>query len=90
MRLSGSSSNWAMTMSDIVLPDDLIAPDVELVGIDGNAGVIMGTVARALRKAGNSTEIVDGFYTQAMSGDYDHLLRVAMAYTDYDLRMEFR
>jgi hypothetical protein len=65
---------------DIEVPDDLNPAEIELVGIDGNAGAIMGAVARALRNADNPKWMVDLFYAQAMSGDYDHLLRVAMVY----------
>jgi hypothetical protein len=66
---------------DFEVHEDLLPVDMELVGIDSNAGVIMGTVARALRKAGNSKEVVDWYYKESMSGDYDHLLRVAMVAT---------
>jgi hypothetical protein len=69
-------------VKEIVLPDDLIVPEVELVGHDSNALAIIGTVARALKRAGNSREVVDGFRAEAMSDDYDHLLRVAMSYTE--------
>jgi hypothetical protein len=68
----------------IEVPDDLIAPELELIGIDTNAGAIIGTVRRALREAGNSREIQDSFVAQALSGDYNHLLNVAMAFVDYE------
>lgn len=50
--------------------------DVELIGQDGNAFMIMGRVSRALRKAGVPSEEVDQYVTEATSGDYDHLLAV--------------
>lgn len=59
---------------------DTIPADVELIGVDGNAGAVMGTVARGLRKAGNTEEVINAFRAEAMSGDYNHLLATAMAY----------
>lgn len=52
-------------------------PDVyvPLVGQDGNAFSIMGRVAAALRKAGHG-DAVAAYQAEAMSGDYDNLLRV--------------
>jgi len=64
----------------IEVPDELEPADIQLVGIDGNAAAIMGTMARALRNAGNPKWMIDLYYSQSMSGDYDHLLRVAMIY----------
>ncbi len=49
--------------------------EVELVGQDGNAFAILGRVAAALRKAGHS-DAVKEYMDEAMSGDYDNLLRV--------------
>jgi hypothetical protein len=60
---------------------DLIPADVELVGVDGNAFAVMAAVARGLRNAGNPKVVIDAFMEEAMSGDYDHVLRTAIAYT---------
>jgi hypothetical protein len=56
---------------------DVKFPDVtvQLVGMDGNAFAILGRVAAALRKAGHA-DAVKEYMDEAMSGDYDHLLRV--------------
>lgn len=48
---------------------------VKLVGTDGNAFAILGKVKGALSKAGASTDEVKLFLDEAMSGDYNHLLR---------------
>lgn len=58
-------------------------PDVEvqLTGVDGNAFAIMGAVTSALRRAGHR-EYIEQFQTEAMSGDYDNLLRTAMRWVD--------
>jgi hypothetical protein len=51
---------------------------VQLSGEDGNAMAIMGRVSRALRRAGCDQKELDAFYTEATSGDYDHLLQTCM------------
>jgi len=61
-------------------PDE--TPEVILVGEDGNAFAIMGTVVRALKRAGADKEYTDKYMNEAMSGDYDHLLGVTMEYVD--------
>ncbi len=54
--------------------------EVRLVGEDGNAFAIMGRVMSALKDAGVSKEEIDQYYTESTSGDYDNLLRTAMAW----------
>lgn len=48
--------------------------DVQLTGEDGNAVAILGRVDRALRRAGVPKVERVAVMTQAMDGDYDHLL----------------
>jgi hypothetical protein len=67
---------------DITVPEGLIRPEVQLVGEDGNAFMIIGRVTKALRKAGNPKEVIDSFTSQATAGDYTHLLAVAMEFAD--------
>jgi len=55
---------------------------VELVGQDGNAFSIMGRVSKAMRRAGVEKDVIDQYTKESMSGDYDHLLQVAMSYVD--------
>lgn len=69
-------------MNDIEVPNDLIKPEVELVGTDGNAFSVMGKVKRALKDEGNSDEVIQSYLDQAMAGDYDHLLAVSMEFTE--------
>ncbi len=71
-----------MTKS-IPVPDlqgDIRYPDIKvrLTGSDGNAFAIMGTVKKALNKANVSSEEVDLFIEQCMSGDYNELLCTCM------------
>ena len=55
---------------------------VQLSGEDGNAFAILGRTAAALRAAGVPQEEIDGFFAEATSGDYDHLLHTTMAWVD--------
>ena len=57
-------------------------PEVKLVGEDGNAFAIMGKTVKALKRAGADKEYTDEYMSEAMSGDYDHLLGVTMKYVD--------
>lgn len=50
----------------------------DLSGEDGNAFAILATVRRALRDARVPSDEVTRFQDEAMSGDYDNLLRTAM------------
>jgi len=61
-------------MTNVMFPD----VTVELVGQDGNAFAIMGTVTKAMRRAGVPASVVTEYMNEAMSGDYNHLLRVTM------------
>lgn len=54
--------------------------EVQLTGNDGNAYAIMGSVRRALKRAKISSDEIDEYVKQSMSGDYDNLLRVAMSW----------
>lgn len=54
--------------------------EVQLVGEDGNAFAIMGRVMGALKKAGVAKEEIDKYYAESTSGDYDNLLRTAVAW----------
>lgn len=56
--------------------------EVELVGGDGNAFVLMGKVSGALRRAGVPKEEVDEFMAEATSGDYDHLIQTCMRWVE--------
>lgn len=57
---------------------------VQLSGEDGNAFSIIGRVASALRKGGASSEDVTQFTDEAMSGDYDNLLRTTMRWVNVE------
>ena len=57
-------------------------PDIKvtLVGEAGNAFAILGKVSRALRRGGVPQDEVNKYTGEAMSGDYDKLLQVTMAW----------
>jgi hypothetical protein len=59
-------------------------PTVKLVGEDGNAFSIMGRVQQALKRDGADKEYIDGYLSEATSGDYDNLLVVSMGYVDVE------
>lgn len=61
-------------MSDVKYPE----VEVQLTGKDGNAFSIMGAVSKALRRHKVSHELIDEYTEESMSGDYNHLLQVAM------------
>ena len=51
---------------------------VKLTGTDGNAFAVMGAVIKAMKRAGCSADDVSEYQSDAMSGDYNHLLQVSM------------
>lgn len=55
---------------------------VDLSGQDGNAFFIISRVGQALRKGGATHEQRDEFTKQAMSGDYDNVLRTCMEWVE--------
>lgn len=59
-------------------------PPLELAGLDGNAFAILGRARQAARRAGWSEERIDEVLEEAMSADYDHLLRTMTKHFDVD------
>lgn len=54
--------------------------DVDLVGQDGNAFMVLGLCQKAARRAGIEDTEINKFLDEAKQGDYDHLLRTCMKY----------
>lgn len=52
--------------------------EVELSSQDGNAFAIMGAVTKAMKSHKVPNDEIAAFRQEAMSGDYDNLLRTAM------------
>lgn len=69
-------------MNDTLTPVGKKKPNVRLVGEDGNAFAIMGRVSRGLKKTGHTPEEINQYTDDSTSGDYDHLLRVAMKWCE--------
>lgn len=65
----------------IATPAGLIPGVIDLESQDGNAMSLIGAVRRALKRAGNTPEVLTAFSDEAMGGDYDHVLQTCMAYT---------
>ena len=55
---------------------------VQLTGQNGNALVLIGLVQKALRRAKVRDDEISLFVEQAMSGDYDNVLRTCMEWVD--------
>ena len=56
--------------------------DVRLVGTDGNAFALMGTVTRALRQHRVPADEIKTFQLECMNGDYNHLLSTCMQWVN--------
>jgi len=56
--------------------------EVELVGNSGNAMEIIGAVRRAMRRGGVPADQITAFSAEAMSGDYDNVLRTCMRWVE--------
>lgn len=52
--------------------------EVKLVGNDGNAYAILGSMKRELQRGAVPQVEIKEFMDEAMSGDYNHLLRTCM------------
>ena len=55
---------------------------LELVGLNGNAFVLMGAFSSQARKEGWTKEEIDEVLIECMSGDYNHLLCTLMYHTE--------
>lgn len=77
-------SNEAIETTELDPEADPRRPTVTLTGYDGNAFSIMGRVGAALKKAGYTADERKEYSRQAMSGDYNNLLRVSMAWADVE------
>lgn len=54
---------------------------LKLVGLNGNAFVLMGAFQQQARKEKWTKEEIDEVLQECMSGDYDHLLATLMNHT---------
>ena len=54
--------------------------EVNVKGEEGNCFFIMGMVKRALLKAGQPRQVIDKYFDEAKSADYDNLLEVSEQY----------
>ncbi len=53
-----------------------------LVGLDGNAFMLMGKFSNTARRQGWSKEEIDKVMTECQSSDYDHLLATLMEHCE--------
>ncbi len=64
-----------------MIPPTLKHGTLTLEGLNSNAYAILAAVQRSLRKAGNTKHDIEAVLQEMKSGDYDHLLVVAMQVT---------
>ena len=57
---------------------------VRLVGTNGNAFAVLGTVNRAMKQAGVPQSERDEFMSEATAGDYDQLLATCMRWVEVE------
>jgi len=55
---------------------------LNLVGLDGNAFVLMGKFQQQARREGWTPDEIKVVLDKCMLGDYDHLLRTLIEYCD--------
>ena len=55
---------------------------VQLSGEDGNSMFIIGRVRLAMRRAKVPQHAIDAFTTEALAGDYNHMLQTCMQWVD--------
>ena len=56
--------------------------DVQLTGTDGNAFALMARVTQGIREGGGTKADESEFMKEAMSSDYNHLLRTCMEWVN--------
>jgi hypothetical protein len=57
---------------------------VQLIGENGNAFNIIGKVRKEMKRNGVPNNEIDLFINEAMSGDYNNLLRTCMKYVNVE------
>lgn len=57
---------------------------VKLIGENGNAFYIIWKVRKEMKRNGVSNDEIDLFINEAMSGDYNNLLRTCMKYVNVE------
>lgn len=55
---------------------------LDLASLDGNVFALIGAASKAARRAKVANEDISKFQTEAMSGDYDHVIQTIMRYFD--------
>lgn len=68
----------------LIAEEAAVRPPLKMVGEDGNAWAILGRARVAARSAGWTDAQWEAVNDDAMSGDYDHLLRTMMENFDCD------
>lgn len=56
--------------------------EFDIANSDGNAFALIGGWKRAARREGWTEDDIEAVITEAMSGDYDHLVQTIMGYSE--------
>lgn len=64
------------------MPDSITGVPITLSGEDGNAFFIIGRARGIMRLAEVDPEVIDAYTNEAMSGDYENVLRTTMRYME--------
>lgn len=76
---------WSKDQGMIRIPIPDHRPELDLIGLDGNAFSIMHAARNAMRRFGYSKELQDQYMKEAMSGDYNNLLLVTSQYCETEM-----
>jgi hypothetical protein len=60
----------------------MVTTKLKLIGLDGNAFLILSRARTSAVRAGWTGEEIDRMMEEAKSGNYDHLLQTMMKYFD--------
>jgi hypothetical protein len=67
------------------LPDSVPSlPTIDHTHVSGSAFGIIAAVAKALKRAGCSQELISSYRDQACSDDYDNVIQVSMRYVNFE------
>ncbi len=67
-------------LEEAYVPGELLKPTIELSELTPNAFEVLSKTREALEADGATMEALGGYMTEAMSGDYDHLMAVTAQY----------
>ena len=67
-------------------PNEKPEIEIDLDGEDGNAFVIIGKTCKSLFNEGADEEYLNKYRDEAMSGDYENLLKITYQYVNLNIK----